>query len=462
MENHEWSWITTGADNTAFISTLQYQNTNPAHPEEPVSPSQSLTVTSVKYRQSVPNFTFRWLYQRVSKTFKICFNPCWCRKKQIVSSALIFLFLWLAIQFRKPLALNFCHLYGVSHLSFCKSPAVPLPDVKLNVPETLFAANDNFTSIVEHVAVMHAFPELLFGLQWTMTNLSADMTFASHYPETRRNLLLEFREYRSTSSTAYTAIRTLFSGIYNDVGVVLSFTYDVIAKLQQSRNRAHNRIKNQLTKFVWGLDRQPTRPVIGITIPPDFAQYLDRLLPKLKIQINACDRLVAEFNEVLRRLDSIRAIADKDRDRYKAEHLSTIRSRRPKLCRWIISLIMNRELPEDLPSSDEPSPDEKLTQFRPIIVQGSQSIEYILSKYRTIYVSLEHLADQMKQHERWAEELSPQALMHDLRLGVKSLTQVTEEWIQLLIDDYTFLRLNPSMKRELNPLTRKMEAQGQR
>lgn len=328
--------------------------------------------------------------------------------------------------------------------------------MKLNVTETLVSANNNLTSLVEHVAVMHAFPELLFGLQWTMTNLSADMRAASHFPETRRNLLLEFREYRSASSAVYSAIKTLFSGIYEDVGLVLTFTYTTIEQLQRLRNSTSSRKKKFFANFMKGLNRHPTRPIIGIRIPLNFEHHLDRLVPKLKRNINAGERVIADFTELLRRLDNIQAIANNDRDRCNAEHVSITNSRVPKLRRWIGSVIMKGG-----PFEDVPNPDEKLAYFRPVIIQGSQSIEFILSKYRTIYVDLERLADQMKQHERWAYELSPQALVHDLRLGVKSLTETTEEWIQLLMDDSAFLHLNPNADRELNPLTRKIEAEAE-
>lgn len=328
--------------------------------------------------------------------------------------------------------------------------------MKLNVTETLVSANNNLTSLVEHVAVMHAFPELLFGLQWTMTNLSADMRAASHFPETRRNLLFEFREYRSASSAVYSVIKMLFSGIYEDVGLVLTFTYTTIEQLQRLRNSTSSRKKKFFANFMKGLNRHPTRPIIGIRIPLNFEHHLDRLVPKLKRNINAGERVIADFTELLRRLDNIQAIANNDRDRCKAAHVSIINSRVPKLRRWIGSVIMKGG-----PFEDVPNPDERLAYLRPVIIQGSQSIEFILSRYRTIYMDLERLADQMKQHERWAYELSPQALVHDLRLGVKSLTETTEEWIQLLMDDSAFLHLNPNADRELNPLTRKIEAEAE-
>lgn len=320
----------------------------------------------------------------------------------------------------------------------------------LNVTETLASANGNLTNVVEHVALMHAFPELFFGLQWAMSNLSVGMSLATHYSENRQNLRLEFRDYRSYSSAAYHAIKSLFSDIYDDVGLVLTFSHNTIEHLQQLRNSTSDNLKNRFTNFIWGLDRQP--PVIGIQIPLNFRQYLDRLLRRLKLNINQGKDLVTVFEKVLRHLDNIQAIADSDGDRYKAEHMST---RIPKLHRWIISIITNSE-----PPKDTPGPDVALAQFRPIIIQGSQSIEYILSKYHTIHSDLARLSKQMKQHDRLAHShSSPQALAHDLKLGVKSLTRATEDWIQLLIDDHTFLRQTPVAKRELNPLTKKMEAE---
>ncbi|MCJ1467881.1 hypothetical protein MMC07_006506 [Pseudocyphellaria aurata] len=88
------------------------------------------------------------------------------------------------------------------------------------------------TKTAEDVAVMHAFPELLFALQWTMTNFSAEMRAASHSAETRQGILIEFRGYRSASSAVYSAMKLLYSGIFDDVGLVLTFTYNTIDQLQ--------------------------------------------------------------------------------------------------------------------------------------------------------------------------------------------------------------------------------------
>lgn len=395
---------------------------------------------------------FRWLHQNSLKLAKVVLNSCWRLKKSIFWSTLISLVLWFIFHFRESLVSKICHLYGVgvSQLPFHFSSAAPHPSVKLNVTETLASANGNLTSVVEHVALMHAFPELFFGLQWAMSNLSSGMSLATHYPENRRDLRLEFRGYRSYSSDAYNAIKTLFSDIYDEVGLVLTFSHNTIEHLQQLRNTTSDNWKNRFTNFIWALDRQS--PVIGRQIPLNFQQYLDRLRITLKLNIRQGNRLIGVFEEVLHHLDNIQAIADNDRDRYKAEHMST---RTPKLHRWIISIITNSE-----PSKDTRGPDEALAQFRPIIIQGSQRIEYILSKLHTIQSDIARLSNQMKQHDRWPRShSSPQALAHDLRLGVKSLTRATEDWIQLLIDDHTFLQQNPVAKRELNPLTRKMEAE---
>ncbi|MCJ1428361.1 hypothetical protein MMC29_006270, partial [Sticta canariensis] len=456
LESPARTWVTTGTDNPIYISTQQYQETDPAQPEEPEPRRQLTSVTSTQRTRSAPRIMFRWLRQKRIKMVKVLLNSWWRGKKLIFWSTLIPLFLWFVFHFREPLFLNTCRLHGLSQLSFCISSAAPLPPVKLNLTETLVSANENLSGVVEHLAVMHAFPELLFGMQWTMTNLSADMRVVSHYPETRRNLLLEFREYRSASSAVYVAIKILYSSIYDDVRVVLTFTDDIVEQLQQLRNSTWGLHNPYFADFIRRLGRHPARPMIGIRIPLKFEAHLDRLLPKLQENINACERVIVDFKELQRRLDNIQAIATNDRHRRKAEHVPTDSSRIMRLRLWTGSLIKkNTARPEEA----APGPDEKLLHFRPIIVQGSQSFEYILSRYRAVRADLERLARRMRQHADWARGLHPVPLAHDLRLGRKGLAQATKEWVQLLVDDHLFLRLNPAARQELNPLAGKIEAE---
>ncbi|MCJ1464231.1 hypothetical protein MMC07_002844 [Pseudocyphellaria aurata] len=350
---------------------------------------------------------------------------------------------------------------------FCNSSAAAplLPSsVKLNVTETLVAANEGLTRVVNHVAVMHAFPELLFGLQWTMTNFSGEMRAASHSAETRQGLLIEFRGYRSASSAVYSAIKLLYSGIYDDVGLVLTFTYNTIDQLQARSNlnryRAQKTAPNILTRY-WQRLAQRRRSVlsaIGTKIPLSVETHLARLLPKMKNNIRAGDRLLDDFQALLHHFDAIRTTFHTDDHRWKAAHSPKPKSNAnlPSLFRWL------HGGPAAAPQDVSLTPDEKLAQFRPLIVQGQQSIQHLLAQYRDVHADLSHLAENLRGDQSWADDLSPRLLMHDLRRGVKALTGATEDWIQLLIDDYMFLRLTPTADRELNPLTRRIEAEAAR
>lgn len=366
--------------------------------------------------------------------------------------ALISLFSWLIFHHRQSQFLKVCHLHSFSRLSFCISTDAPLPSVKFNVTETLISANDGLTRVLDHIAVMHAFPKLLPGLEWTMTNLSIDMRTASFYPGTRHKLLLQYRTYRFASSLAHTAIVRLFKGIFEDVVLVLLLTHNIIDQLQQLHKSTSDPKKTFFTSFIRGLFRRPTRSVIG-EFSLKAENYLAKLLPTVKTNINTNEGLIKNFREALGSLDNIQAIVNDDRSQWEAEHVPTISSRIAKLRQWISSMITSTELPED-----EPRPDEKLAQLRPLIVQGSQSVEYILSEYQIIHADLERFAREMKQLERWAHELSPQAAVHDLRPGLKRLTKSAEEYEDIIWDDILVFRLIPFADRELNPLTKRIEA----
>lgn len=369
--------------------------------------------------------------------------------------ALISVFSWFIFHNRQSLLLKICHLDSVSRLSVCISSAAPLPSVKLNVTESLISANDGLIRVVDHIAVMHAFPKLLSGLELTMTNLSFYMRIASHYPETRQKLLRESRTYRSASSFAPIAIEKLFKSIFEDVVLVLLLTHNIIDELQQLHNSISDPKRTLFTNFIRGLNRHPTRSVIG-KFSLKVERYLAKLLPKLKISIVASESLINDFRKALGSLDNVQAFANDDRSQWQAEHVPTTNSRIAKLWRWISSRITSTEPPED-----EPRPDEKLAQFRPVIVQGLQSVEYILSEYQIIRADLERFAREMKQHERWTHKLSLQAAVRDLRPGLKSLTQVAEEYNDLLWNDILVLRQVPIADRELNPLTKRIEAEAE-
>lgn len=398
---------------------------------------------------------------------------CWRRKWVIISSCFILLLSCFISQNREYLALKICRLQGDRfQLPFIcvSSAAAPLlpSSMKPNVTEALVAVNQDLTRVVNHVAVMHAFPEMLFGLQWTMTNLSAEMRAASHYPETRQGLLIEFRGYRSASSAVYTAIKLLYSGIYDDVGLVLTFTYNTIdqlkALIERNRIRAQKPAKHNFTHSMRRLirRRRPVHSAIGTKIPLSLQYHLAKLLPKLKSSIKVGDRLVNDFQALLHHVDTIQTTFHTDDHRWNAAHFIKPKSNAnlPTLYRWLRDALggtVHAAAPQDVSLT----PDEKLAQFRPLIVQGQRSIQHLLAQYRSIHTDLSHLAEDLKA-QSWADDLSPQLLMHDLRLGVKGLTSATEEWIQLLIDDFNFLRLTPNRDRELNPLTRRIEVEAER
>lgn len=164
IESPARSRETTGTDSTTYISTQQYQETDPAQLVGPEPRRQWTSVTSTQRTWSASRIMFRWLRQKGFELVQVMPKSWWRRRKLIFWSALIPLFLWFVSHFRESFSSNPCHLHGLSRLSCCTSSAAPLPSVPLNLTETLISTSENLSGVVQHLAVMHAFPELLFGM----------------------------------------------------------------------------------------------------------------------------------------------------------------------------------------------------------------------------------------------------------------------------------------------------------
>lgn len=265
---------------------------------------------------------------------------------------------------------NFCHQPGISKLFFC------FPPLELKVNETITSTYNQFTDIVSNASLMHAFPNFMNDLKWSVNDVKSQIPLPVHVL-IGNELFAQLDRFFHSSTTTEHKLETFNKAMVQDVNWILIHNERIMDQL----HRAETMQRKSLSDFLCCILNQPA-PRLSAGTRAELEVHFRTLLSRLDARIRAGETLTAHFHNLSSSLLEAQTMLDSSASFLHGTHHTTLASR--PLVHKLLSIL--------LPAPPPPPSLATLSQISSVLAQGGRYVEATVTSYTRIQQLLSQLA----------------------------------------------------------------------